>query len=174
MLIFLTGFMCAGKTTDGRATADLLQIPLLDLDAELEHRSGLLISTFIETQGIDAFRRLESDILLNTEQLLTTQITSPSSLPQAIIATGGGCVLRPENRSYLSQPNHLTIWLNLPFELLYDRLSLTSRPLLQDLTKDEIYRIYAERLPYYRMSANLEITTQPIPEQIAALFPQQS
>ncbi len=172
MLIFLTGFMCSGKTTDGKTAAEKLNIPFLDLDEELERQSGISVTTFIETKGITAFRELESEILHNTPQLLQQvhpDLSHDINKPQAIIATGGGCILSQENREFLLQPNHAVIWLDLPFHLLMERSRLNSRPLLKALSEAEILRIYTERLPLYLATSTFRITALPVSEQIIAL-----
>ena len=176
MLIFLTGFMCSGKTTDGRKVAEKLHLPFLDLDEELERLSGMSIWKFIGEKGVTAFRQMESEILLNTRQMLQKElIVSPSASPrpQAVIATGGGSVLNPENRAFLQQPEHEIIWLNLPFPVLMQRLKTAERPLLQGLTEAEIHRIYSERLPWYQMTATYQITAPPVVPKLASVLRKQ-
>lgn len=173
MLIYLTGFMCAGKTTAGKAAARILQIPFLDLDEELEQRSKLSVSEYIATHGLISFRRLESVFLQKSPQLLPTELlTSSKSTDRqtGIIATGGGCVLSPENRIYLNSTGYAVCWLNTPFELILDRLKAAPRPLLKDLTAEEIYRIYQQRLPYYQSTATQIITSAGQAEELVSLY----
>jgi len=173
MLIFLTGFMCSGKTTDGKALAETLNIPFLDLDEELEKLSGISIWSFIEEKGITEFRKLESEILLNTSQLLNRQLVKShyhTKKPEAIIATGGGSVLNPANREFLKQPDQAVIWLDLPFLLLLERIRTVKRPLLQGLNDDEIYHIYLERLPHYQNTCTHRISSLSVTEQLLKLF----
>lgn len=172
MLIFLTGFMCSGKTTDGRAIAHHLDIPFLDLDEELEKQSGISIWTFIEQRGIIEFRRLETEILLQTRQFLQSKLIENHQLtnkPEAIIATGGGSVLKAENREFLSLPDHKVIWLDLPFQILLARIRANRRPLLQGLDDEQIYSLYLERLPSYQSIYHSRITTLPVVEQILSI-----
>lgn len=173
MLIYLTGFMCSGKTTDGKAAADILKVPFLDLDAELEKQSGTTISSFIEHKGITDFRKLESEILLNSLQILQNQFPGfsiSSGKPSTVIATGGGCVLLPENREFLQKTGNAVIWLNLPFSLLLERIHNIQRPLLKDLSDEEIQQLYLERLQFYQLTATHQITSQPVVEQIITSF----
>jgi shikimate kinase len=173
MLIFLTGFMCSGKTTDGKAAADKLGIPFLDLDAELEKRSGISIWTLIEQSGIAEFRRLESEILLDSRQFLQKQLLSShldARKPEAVIATGGGSVLIAENRNFLMQPGNAVIWLDPPFPLLLERIRLSQRPLLHGLCDGEILKVYNERLPFYQNTCTHRLSTLPFAEQILSLF----
>jgi shikimate kinase len=173
MLIFLTGFMCSGKTTDGKIAAEKLQIPFLDLDEELEKRSGQSIWSFIETEGISAFRQMESEILLQSRQFLQSKLIESfhhTQRPEAIIATGGGSVLIAENRNFLLQPDHATVWLDLPFSTLLERIKTNNRPLLNGLSDADIYQIYTERLPFYQAVSTHRISNLPVPEQIISLF----
>jgi len=177
MLIFLTGFMCSGKTTDGKAIAEALQIPFLDLDEELEKRSRMSIWSFILKKGITEFRRLESEILLQTHQFLQSRLIESlhhTQKPEAIIATGGGSVLIAENRAFLMQSEHLVIWLDISFPLLLERIRANARPLLQNLSDAEVYQVYLERLPLYQSVCSIHITSYPVVEQVVSLFQQPS
>ena len=173
MIVFLTGFMCSGKTTDGKAAAEMLRLPFLDLDQELEKQTGLTIPSFIAKEGMPAFRQKESEILLQTYQLLHLNDNNTSNLPdvpEAIVATGGGCILVKENRDYLMQARHSVIWIGLPFTLLLTRIKTNPRPLLIGLTDVEIMHFYTERLPLYQKIATHTITSPPVPEQIVRLL----
>jgi len=165
--------MCSGKTTDGKAVAERLKIPFLDLDSELEKRSGLSIWSFIEEKGIAEFRQLESEILLQSRQFLPKQLVESSlhtQKPEAVIATGGGSVLIRENREFLLQSEHAVIWLDLPFQLLLERIRVTQRPLLHGLKDEEIHQIYLERLPFYQNTCTHRISALPVSEKILNLF----
>ena len=173
MLIFLTGFMCCGKTTDGKTVAERLNIPFLDLDEELEKRNGMSIWSFIEERGISEFRKAESEILLQTRQFLQRQLVESHHLtkrPEAVIATGGGSVLIPENREFLLQPDNVVIWLDLPFSLLLERIRLNQRPLLHGLNDEEILKVYTDRLPFYQNTFTHRISAQPVTELILNFF----
>jgi shikimate kinase len=173
MLIFLTGFMCSGKTTYGKALTEKLNVPFWDLDMELESQSELSIWEFIEQKGITEFRRLESEILLQCHHLLPRHIfeaQAQNPRPEAVIATGGGSVLIPENRDFLLQPGHSTVWLDLPFPLLLERIRKDKRPILQGLDDAQIYRVWQERLPYYQSTCTHRISTLPVLEQILSFF----
>ena len=178
MLIFLTGFMCSGKTTEGKAAAAHLSLPFLDLDAELEKQSGTSLWTFIETKGISEFRALESEILLQTRQFLQTKLVEShhqTKRPEAIIATGGGSVLSRENRDFLMQTDHCVIWLDPPFHLMLQRIRTDQRPLLHGLNDEEILQVYNDRLPYYQSTCHFRLSSLPIQEQLLSYltFPSQ-
>src|SRR4051812_42766797 len=90
--IFLIGPMGSGKTAVGKYLARLLDAPFLDSDAEIERRTGVDIPYIFEKEGEAGFRERERETL----EVLT------ASEPM-VLATGGGAVLRAENRAYLSE-----------------------------------------------------------------------
>lgn len=91
--IFLVGLSGSGKSTVGRILAERLGRPLLDIDALIEKESGERITTIFTQQGEDYFRDYESRELKKAIQ----------ATDGAIIMTGGGIVLRPENRALMAE-----------------------------------------------------------------------
>ena len=91
--IFLIGLSGSGKSTVGRLLAQRLQIPLYDVDALVEERSNSRIPTLFSTYGEAYFRDCESHALAD----------AIAAAPCAVIATGGGIVLREENRALMAQ-----------------------------------------------------------------------
>ncbi|MGB0865877.1 MAG: shikimate kinase, partial [Granulosicoccaceae bacterium] len=87
MNIFLVGSMGAGKTTIGRQLAKRLKRDFFDSDHVLVERCGVDIPTIFEFEGESGFRDRESLV-----------IDELSKLEDVVLATGGGAVLRPENR----------------------------------------------------------------------------
>ena len=152
--IILTGFMGAGKTTVGRLLAKALGWEFLDLDAHLEARAGASISDLFANHGEAHFRRLESSALANALSRSAT-----------VLALGGGTPEELTNRLLLEQtPGTLVIFLEAPFETLFDRCMLQSfttpdhiRPVLAKPTEAEAR--FAARLPLYRRLARLTVPT---------------
>jgi shikimate kinase/3-dehydroquinate synthase len=91
--IFFIGLSGSGKSTVGRILAQHLNKPLLDIDALIEKESGESISAIFARQGEEYFRSLESRILAQAAQ----------EARSAIIVTGGGIVVRPENRAIMAE-----------------------------------------------------------------------
>ena len=112
--------MGAGKTTVGRQLARRLGRPFYDSDHEIVERTGVPIPTIFEIEGEDGFRRREAQTI--------RELTEDDGL---VLATGGGVVLRAENRERLHDTGWV-VYLNVPPVLLYERTrNDRNRPLLQ-------------------------------------------
>lgn len=147
--IFLVGMMGAGKTTAGRLLARRLERRFIDSDHEIEARCGVGIPVIFEIEGEVGFREREARAI--------EEFTAQEGV---VLATGGGAVLRAENRSRLAARGTV-IYLHAPPEALYRRVrSDRNRPLLA--TEDPLGRLrelYAVRDPLYREIADLIIET---------------
>jgi len=143
--IYLVGLMGAGKTTVGRQLAKRLGRPFYDSDHEIVERTGVPIPTIFEIEGEEGFRRREMQTIYD--------LTESDGL---VLATGGGVVLKPENRARLRDTGWV-VYLNVPPVLLYERTRHDrNRPLLQvsdPLAKLE--ELYAIRDPLYRETSHL-------------------
>ncbi len=150
MLISLIGLPAVGKSTVGRRLARQLGLDFADCDALLEQRLHCRIRDFFEAEGEEKFRDAESVLL---EELVAG--------PDAVIATGGGVVLRAANRELLRQRT-LCVYLKANPEALFHRVRRdTKRPLLQ--VPDPAARLNelsTEREPLYREAATIEIETR--------------
>ena len=161
--IFLVGMMGAGKTTIGRGLARLLGREFLDLDHEIEGRCGVRIAHIFDIEGEEGFRRRECSVL---EQC--------SCEPDLVLATGGGAVLAPENRSIL-KARGVVVYLRATPEALYSRVARDrSRPLLQ--TPDpqgRIRELLAMREPLYEEVADIvfDTGTMPVVQVVKSLLP---
>ena len=146
--IVLMGFMGAGKTTVGRLLAESLGWEFLDLDAHIEQRSRATVSELFALHGEPHFRRLESTALANA-----------LSHTDTVIALGGGTPEQLTNRLMLEQtPGTVVIFLDAPFETLFDRCMLQSiesrthvRPVLA--SPEEARARFVQRQPHFRRLA---------------------
>ncbi len=118
-VVCLVGFMGAGKTETGRLLAALLGLPLVDTDDLIEDSSGRTVRGIFEADGEFAFRDLEHATL--GEAL---------SGPPAIVATGGGIMLRPDNVALMRRAGPI-VWLQVSAEEALHRVGdAATRPLL--------------------------------------------
>lgn len=152
--VVLVGLMGTGKSTVGRRIAARLERGFVDADEALVDRAGRSIAEIFADDGEDVFRNLEADVL---QSLLAEE-------RPAIIASGGGVVLREESRQRLQQPGVTTVWLTASPEFLASRVSpKPHRPLLStdEPTLDVLARLHAERGPLYEEVADLTVDVQP-------------
>jgi shikimate kinase len=147
--LYLVGMMGAGKTTIGRLLARRLKLRFLDSDHEIEARCGVTIPIIFEIEGEAGFRAREAQVI---EEL--------SALQGIVLATGGGAVLSPASRRYLSATG-VVVYLRARPENLYERVRHDkNRPLLA--TPDPLRRLhdlFAERDPLYREVAHIVVDT---------------
>lgn len=145
--IFLVGMMASGKTTIGRQLAALLGYDFKDTDALVEQRAGADISWIFDVEGEDGFRDREQLALeLGTRQ------------PNVVVATGGGAVLREDNRR-LMRGRGTVVYLSAPAALIAARAARDRRrPLLQvDDVRAAVETLVRERHPLYRDVAHWEV-----------------
>ena len=148
--IYLVGMPGAGKTTVGRQLAKRMHRSFVDADHEIEARPGVRIPLIFDIEGEQGFRDRESKVL--------AELGSRSGL---IVATGGGAVLRLENRAALKEGG-VVVYLHATPQLLFERTRLDhNRPLLQvaDPMK-KIEELFAVRDPLYREVADIIINSQ--------------
>jgi shikimate kinase len=154
-LIFLVGFMGAGKTTVGRALARHLDVAFFDLDEMIQQQTGKSITQIFSESGEVEFRRLE-----------TIAIRSCRDHTNAVIALGGGTYVSELNRDVLREMGK-TIWLNCPVELCLARIEGDqSRPLLSDQQK--MKSLFESRLPTYILADFAVKTESRSTEEIAS------
>ena len=160
--IIITGFMGAGKTTVANALAHRLACVVIDLDGFIKEREGRTPQAIIDEDGETSFRAIESAAL---REALTIKAAH-------IIALGGGAWTIAANRDLIKEHDALTIWLDAPFELCWQRITSgnLSRPLARDLKSAR--RLYDERRAFYdqatlRVRANEERNADAIAAEIA-------
>ena len=147
--LVLVGMMGAGKTTIGRALAARLGRDLLDSDFMIEAREGRTVREIFGTDGEEAFRALETEVLVES-------LARPEP---AVIACAGGVVLRPENRAALRSGDARVVWLRADPDLLVERVKTGShRPLLDDDPARVLHEMYERREPLYREVADAIVT----------------
>lgn len=147
--VHLVGMPGAGKSTVGKALARQLALSFIDADHELVEHTGVSISTIFEVEGEAGFRQRESQLI--------AELCTRNGL---LLATGGGAVLREENRTALRQSG-VVIYLHAGLDHLWQRTRHDSRrPLLQtDNPRAALRSLLEVRDPLYRQTADLIVET---------------
>jgi shikimate kinase len=147
--VYLVGPMGAGKTTIGKLLAQELGLVFIDTDREIEERTGADIAWIFDVEGEEGFRLRETGVL--------DELSTQSGV---VLATGGGIVMRPENRMIL-QSRGTVVYLNTTVEQQIERTSKDrKRPLLQTEDPGAVLRnLMAIRDPLYRSIADIIVPT---------------
>lgn len=147
--IYLVGMPGAGKTTVGRHLARRLHRQFIDVDHEIEVRAGVKISAIFETEGEASFREQEARVIAD--------LARQSNL---VVATGGGAVLKPENRKAIRNSG-LVVYLRVAPRFLFERTRRDgNRPLLQVANPMmRIEELFTQRDPIYQDVADLVMTS---------------
>jgi len=162
--IFLIGPMGSGKTTVGRFLASRMGIEFRDLDQEIERRCGVEVRTIFDIEGEQGFRIREHAML---DEL--------SQRNGVLLATGGGSILKPENREILHSRG-LVVWLKTRVDQQIRRLEKDQRrPLLQAPDREQrLQRLAEQRDPLYQQCAHLIVRSDNVsPMQMATRAGQQ-
>lgn len=147
--LILVGFMGSGKSAIGRLAAHRLRFQFADTDSLIVERSKQEISTIFEQSGEEAFRDLETRV-----------IESLTPLSRYVISTGGGAVLREQNRTVLRSLGFV-VMLTANEDVLFERVQRNSkRPLLQtENPRQTIAELMTTRRPAYEAAAHLTLDT---------------
>ncbi len=142
VLIAITGFMAAGKTTIARALAARFDYEFVDLDDLIAAQQQRTIKETVEIEGEDRFREIETNALI---EVLRRE-------GGRVIALGGGAWTMPENRRMLGKREAFTVWLDASFELCWQRIEAgaETRPLAS--SREQAHQLYLERLPIYELA----------------------
>ena len=143
--LFLIGPTGAGKTSVGRRLAAHYGLSFVDLDDEIEHRTGTDVSTVFAIEGEAGFRQRESALL-----------DEFSAGDGVLLSTGAGAVLDPRNRTLLTTRGYV-LWLQADIEQQLRRLTHDNqRPLLEGVDRRaRLEAMAAIRDPLYRETADL-------------------
>lgn len=147
-LLILIGPMGAGKTTIGKLLAQYFEYDFFDSDQDIERRTGASVSWIFDKEGEAGFRQRETRAI---EQLTRKQ--------HAVLATGGGVVMTPQNHEYLKRG--IVIYLRATVDVQYERTCRDrNRPLLQTQNpKERLTQLFEIRDPLYQQLADITVTT---------------
>ena len=143
--IFLIGMSGSGKSSLGRRTATTMGLSYLDTDTMINEVLGGTTVEIFEKFGENAFRTAERNLLI----WLTRQ-------PPCIISTGGGMVIREENRAIMRNWGHIVL-IDRPLEEILSDIKLDRRPLLAARGLDGVKEMYEQRIGIYRSAADASI-----------------
>lgn len=162
--VALIGMPGSGKSTVGRQLARRLGWVFIDCDAEIERELGMPIRSVFEQHGEAHFRDVESAVL---GRLLAGH--------SQVVATGGGAVLREENRHALRRLAEVVYLRSTPEELMRRLRHDTRRPLLQvDDPMRRLREMFRERDPLYRDTARFTVETgRPSVKMLAGMIQMQ-
>jgi shikimate kinase len=159
MNIYLIGYRCTGKTSVGRLLAEALGMAFEDMDDRIAAESGMSISEMVKGRGWDFFRQKEASLLKEI-----------SARDNQVVSTGGGVVLRAENRRAI-RGSGVAVWLTakpatIMRRMLGDSSSGEFRPALTDDTQaGEIQETLRQRLPLYAQLADYALATDHFPTE---------
>lgn len=148
--LILVGMPGAGKTAVGRALSALSGKPFVDLDAVFVERAGMPIPEYFARFGEAAFRQVEAELCAEVGRK-TGQV----------VATGGGVVLREENRIHLRLNGYVVF-----LERELSKLPTSGRPVSQ--AAPSLRALYEERLPAYRACADVSVVNDGSKASVAA------
>lgn len=141
--------MGAGKTSVGRELSGKLRMDFYDLDSEVERAEGLSVTEIFEAGGEESFRRKETEMLA-----ALSRKTSP-----AVISTGGGAVLRQQNRETMDASGEV-FYLRADVDTLWNRVRRKKgRPLLDvENPRAEFHELFMKRRDIYELSPHVVFT----------------
>lgn len=153
--LVLTGFMGTGKSTVARLISDRYGLPLADVDQEIERRTGRSIREIFASDGQPAFRDLESQVF---GDVLRTH--------GQVVATGAGTLTSERNRALLAGDDRVFSLVCQADELLRRLGDRSLRPMLRDMSDEDIVRFMKERSPLYARYEQIDTAGRP-PEAVA-------
>lgn len=156
--VFLIGARGCGKTTIGRMLAQRLKYRFCDTDQYLQQTANCSIAQMVATHGWDYFR--------HQEHLSLSAVIGE----QTIVATGGGIILREDNRQLMASRGFV-VWLDAKPGVLVDRLledpEFSQRPTLTGRAiTDEVVEVMQQRLSLYQATAHCRIDAERAPDWI--------
>lgn len=147
--LFLIGPMGAGKSAVGRQLARMLHMSFMDSDDEIESRTGVDIPFIFEKEGEDGFRKREAKV-----------IDDLSRIEGLVLATGGGAVIDPQNRSNLGARGFVVYLYTTVEQQLARTQKGRERPLLENGDRKKILdELMQQRDALYREIADLIVET---------------
>ena len=143
--VFLIGMPGSGKTSLGKKVSGELRVPFIDMDKRIQDIMGMTVSEIFEQHGEAAFRAAETNMLIHI-----------SREAPAIVSTGGGSVMNPENVRIMKAYG-LLVLIDRPLDQILGDIKLDRRPTLAEKGLPEVERVYKERIDTYRSVADVTL-----------------
>lgn len=157
MIVYLVGMPGSGKSTVGPELARRLDVPFVELDAEIERAAGKSVREIFAEEGEARFRELEASALVEA-----------STNDPSVVSCGGGVVLEPANRVTL-RATGTVVFLSVPLEVLRSRVvPAADRPLIH--ADADLDRLFREREPLYREFAAHVVDASGPPDEVAEVI----
>lgn len=148
----IIGMMGAGKTRVGREVAQMMNLPFLDADSEIEHDAGMRIPEYFERYGEPAFRDLESDVVLDILEDF-----------DGIFSLGGGAPMTISIQKgltdYIADGGKVVYLMADPKEAMERANRGGGRPMLNGDANERWKKLYRDRDPVFRQVANVHVRT---------------
>ena len=145
MIFTLVGMPGSGKSCMGRALASKMKIKLIDSDKLIEKNQGKKLQTLIDELGVEEFRRIEEETLLNID-----------TEEDAILSTGGSAIYSTRAMEYLKTKGKI-IYLYCSFPTIEERIGDYSARGIVFKPGQDLYGLYLERVPLYERFADLTV-----------------
>ena len=156
--IYIIGFMASGKTTVARSLGRRLGWRAEDIDERIEALERLTVAEIFATRGEAYFRAVERAVLRT--------LLPPRNL---VVATGGGTFVDPDNRAAINHDG-VSIWLDVPFEEILDRLPADGRRPLAS-TRADMESLYgARRAAYQEAHLRVDASHAPVDELVERML----
>ena len=141
--IVITGFMGCGKSKVAQELAQKRNVAMVDLDEWITQRVGRSPAELINEDGEAAFREIESNAL---RELLQAN-------EAGVIALGGGAWIEKQNRDLIDQFNCISVWLDTPFAICWERIAASEEVRPLGRTRDQAQTLYQLRRPIYQLAS---------------------
>ena len=156
MKLIIIGPMASGKSVVGKKLSKRMNLDFFDTDESIENKAGASISWIFEIEGEASFRKREHDVF---SELIERD--------NCVISTGGGIVLKKENRDLLK--GQMVVYLEVSIQTQLERtLSDKKRPLISNkVNKEKVLREMAkERIPLYEECSSLRVSEKNNPDLV--------
>ena len=148
MIFTLIGMPGSGKSCMGKAVSSKMKLPLIDSDKMIEQRIGMKLQEFIDTHGVDEFRKIEEEVLLSI---------SSDDYNNAILSTGGSAVYSSFGMNHLKEQG-VVIYLYCSCDTILERVdNFQSRGIVLK-PGQTLADLYDERTPLYESYADITVS----------------